>query len=89
MHASVRRSGAVSTFPLERMWRDTRLARLGGGADEVLADIVASGLDRPDPDAEQVLRGYLSADTPEKSANLNAMATGLAESSGPRTGWEW
>jgi alkylation response protein AidB-like acyl-CoA dehydrogenase len=57
--------GAISTFPLERIWRDTRLARLGGGADEVLADLVASGMDRPDPEAEQVLHGYLSGDSPD------------------------
>jgi hypothetical protein len=30
--------------PLARLWRDAMLARLGGGADEVLWELVASGL---------------------------------------------
>lgn len=30
--------------PLARMWRDTRLARLGGGTDEMMWELVASGL---------------------------------------------
>jgi acyl-ACP dehydrogenase len=33
--------------PLARLWRDTRLARLGGGSDEMMWELVASGL-RPD-----------------------------------------
>lgn len=56
--------GAITNFPIERIWRDTRLARLGGGTDEVLAELVASGLDRPDPHAEDLLRGYITADSP-------------------------
>src|SRR5262249_34078962 len=36
--------GCSDTFPLERLWRDSRLARLGGGTDEVLADLVASAI---------------------------------------------
>jgi alkylation response protein AidB-like acyl-CoA dehydrogenase len=56
--------GCMSNFPLERIWRDTRLARLGGGTDEVLADLVASGLDRPDPEIEGRLSGYLAGDVP-------------------------
>jgi alkylation response protein AidB-like acyl-CoA dehydrogenase len=56
--------GCTSNFPTERLWRDCRLARLGGGTDEVLADLVASGLDRPDPEFEHLLDGYLAADLP-------------------------
>lgn len=56
--------GCMSTFPIERIWRDTRLARLGGGTDEVLAELVASGLDRQDPDVEDLLSGYIAGDVP-------------------------
>jgi alkylation response protein AidB-like acyl-CoA dehydrogenase len=56
--------GCMSSFPVERIWRDTRLARLGGGTDEVLADLVASGLDRQDPGTEELLAGYLAGDIP-------------------------
>jgi alkylation response protein AidB-like acyl-CoA dehydrogenase len=56
--------GCSSNFPLERLWRDSRLARLGGGTDEVLADLVASGLDRRDPDSDAALSAYLAADQP-------------------------
>jgi alkylation response protein AidB-like acyl-CoA dehydrogenase len=56
--------GCSVNFPLERIWRDCRMARLGGGADEVLADLVASGLDRRDPQFDDLLGRYLSADVP-------------------------
>jgi len=56
--------GCSSNFPLERLWRDSRLARLGGGTDEVLADLVAAGLDRCDPDSDTTLSAYLAADHP-------------------------
>jgi alkylation response protein AidB-like acyl-CoA dehydrogenase len=54
--------GCMRGFPVEHIWRDTRLARLGGGTDEVLADLVASGLDRTDPRVESLLDEYLADD---------------------------
>jgi len=32
------------TSPLARMWRDVRLARIGGGTDEMMWELVAAGL---------------------------------------------
>jgi alkylation response protein AidB-like acyl-CoA dehydrogenase len=55
--------GCMRGFPVEHIWRDTRMARLGGGTDEVLADLVASGLDRADPSVENLLDEYLADDT--------------------------
>jgi alkylation response protein AidB-like acyl-CoA dehydrogenase len=40
--------GYLDHFPLERMLRDVRVARIGGGTDEVMRDIVAGRFDRPD-----------------------------------------
>jgi alkylation response protein AidB-like acyl-CoA dehydrogenase len=54
--------GYTSVFPLERMYRDVRLARIGGGTDEVMLEIVASTLDRSDELAERSLASYLEAD---------------------------
>jgi fatty-acyl-CoA synthase len=34
--------------PLARLWRDVRLARIGGGTDEMMWEIVAAGLDVSD-----------------------------------------
>lgn len=34
----------VDETPLSRMWRDSRLARLGGGSDEMMWELVAGGL---------------------------------------------
>jgi acyl-ACP dehydrogenase len=34
--------------PLARLWRDVRLARIGGGTDEMMWEIVAGGLDGDD-----------------------------------------
>lgn len=56
--------GYVRTFPLERFWRDARLARLGGGTDEVLSDLPASGLDRCDPETDSRLASIEAPDTP-------------------------
>ena len=41
--------GYTSHYPLEQIWRDVRLARIGGGSEEIMTELVASGLDRPDP----------------------------------------
>jgi alkylation response protein AidB-like acyl-CoA dehydrogenase len=56
--------GCTDNFPLERWWRDVRLARFGGGTDEVLADVIASGLDRPDLTSQARLGSLLGADLP-------------------------
>lgn len=40
--------------PVERWWRDMKLARVGGGADEVLWELVAAGM-RPNFDAHDRL----------------------------------
>lgn len=56
--------GYTANFPLERWWRDVRLARIGGGADEVMSDAVASYLDRPAPAEEGLLDLLEAADRP-------------------------
>ncbi|MGD0603362.1 MAG: acyl-CoA dehydrogenase [Streptosporangiaceae bacterium] len=56
--------GSSRNFPLEKLWRDARLARLGGGADEVLADMVGSYLDRPDEDINRILQRAIAHDDP-------------------------
>lgn len=38
--------GYTSNYPLERYWRDARLARIGAGTDEIMRELVASGVDR-------------------------------------------
>jgi alkylation response protein AidB-like acyl-CoA dehydrogenase len=37
--------GYMMEFPVQRAWRDSRLARIGAGADEVMLDYVAKHLD--------------------------------------------
>ena len=56
--------GNTSAYPLEKMLRDCRISRLGGGTDEVLADVVAALLDRPDPEADKELEAAALADLP-------------------------
>jgi alkylation response protein AidB-like acyl-CoA dehydrogenase len=43
--------GYTSVYPLERMYRDTRLTRIGGGTDEMMRGIVAAYLDTEDAEA--------------------------------------
>lgn len=57
--------GNTSAYPLERLVRDCRVARIGGGTDEVLADMVAALVDRPRPDAEERLDRAALADLAE------------------------
>ncbi|MFG1951753.1 acyl-CoA dehydrogenase family protein [Micromonospora sp. NPDC048830] len=56
--------GYTTNYPLEGWWRDVRLARIGGGADEVLTELVASRLLRPDPRFDAELERLTAADTP-------------------------
>lgn len=57
--------GYTANYPLERHYRDIRLARIGAGTDEVMRELIAAELDRPDArfdallaelDAEDVAR---------------------------------
>jgi alkylation response protein AidB-like acyl-CoA dehydrogenase len=57
--------GYTSHYPVERIWRDVRLARIGGGTDEVLAELVGSGLDRRDPGWDEQLSEFEAADLPQ------------------------
>jgi alkylation response protein AidB-like acyl-CoA dehydrogenase len=36
--------GYVADFPMERLWRDVRLMRLGGGTDEIMREVIARQL---------------------------------------------
>ncbi len=56
--------GYTTNFPLEGWWRDVRLARIGGGADEVLTELVASRLVRPDSRFDGDLDRLMAADLP-------------------------
>lgn len=34
-------NGYMKEYPIERLWRDSRLPRIGGGADEIMKEIIA------------------------------------------------
>jgi alkylation response protein AidB-like acyl-CoA dehydrogenase len=34
-------NGYMAEFPIERLWRDSRLTRIGGGTDEIMKEIIA------------------------------------------------
>ncbi len=36
--------GYMMEFPVQRYWRDVRLARIGGGTDEIQKEIIAQEL---------------------------------------------
>ncbi|WP_165978421.1 acyl-CoA dehydrogenase family protein [Actinomadura darangshiensis] len=56
--------GYTAAFPLERIWRDARLARLGGGTDEVMSDLVAARVDRADPYYDDLVTALSLNDQP-------------------------
>jgi alkylation response protein AidB-like acyl-CoA dehydrogenase len=37
-------SGYVADYPIERMWRDVRLNRIGAGTDEIMKQIIAKSM---------------------------------------------
>lgn len=37
-------NGYMAEYPIERAWRDSRLARIGGGTDEIMKEIIAKQL---------------------------------------------
>lgn len=47
--------GYSMMYPAERMWRDARLARIGGGTDEILREMIGTMFDRPDSDMDTLL----------------------------------
>ncbi|MCV7314887.1 mycobactin biosynthesis acyl-ACP dehydrogenase MbtN [Mycolicibacillus parakoreensis] len=51
----------IDETPLGRWWRDMKLARVGGGTDEVLWELVAAGM-RPDHDGYAELFGASPSD---------------------------
>lgn len=56
--------GYTSNFPVEQWWRDARAARIGGGSDEVLRDLIASAVDRPHPRFDAWVDALLAEDGP-------------------------
>jgi alkylation response protein AidB-like acyl-CoA dehydrogenase len=62
--------GYTRHYPLERIWRDVRLARIGGGSEEVLTELVASRLDRPQPEWERRLDDLAALDNPVPAATI-------------------
>jgi alkylation response protein AidB-like acyl-CoA dehydrogenase len=56
--------GYTSNYPLERVWRDVRLARIGAGTDEIMRELVANRADRSDRAAEALLDRLDAADEP-------------------------
>jgi alkylation response protein AidB-like acyl-CoA dehydrogenase len=47
--------GYLELYPFERLYRDARLARIGGGTDEIMRQIIVSQLDVPDAESEGLL----------------------------------
>ena len=56
--------GYTTNFPLEGYWRDIRAARIGGGSDELMRELVASGMDRPSAFFDPWLDELDANDTP-------------------------
>jgi alkylation response protein AidB-like acyl-CoA dehydrogenase len=53
--------GYETHYPLERIWRDVRLARVGGGSEEVMAELVGGRMDRPDAAADALVDEFIDA----------------------------
>lgn len=57
--------GYSTNFPVESWWRDVRAGRIGGGTDDVMREIVGSGLRRPDPEFDRWVADLVAADHPD------------------------
>jgi alkylation response protein AidB-like acyl-CoA dehydrogenase len=56
--------GYTLNYPLEGYWRDIRAARIGGGSDELMRELVAAGIDRPNAFFDSWLDELDASDTP-------------------------
>jgi alkylation response protein AidB-like acyl-CoA dehydrogenase len=54
--------GYTTNFPIERYWRDSRLARIGGGTDEVMREVIGTAVDRPDQGFDALIARLGEAD---------------------------
>lgn len=63
--------GYTTNYPLERLLRDHRLARIGAGTDEVMRELVAAAMDVPDPEIEAELRVLEKNDFSEPLVGLS------------------
>jgi alkylation response protein AidB-like acyl-CoA dehydrogenase len=50
--------GYTTDYPLERLYRDARLTRIGGGTDEMMREVIAAHLDAEDLETAKLLAGY-------------------------------
>jgi alkylation response protein AidB-like acyl-CoA dehydrogenase len=57
--------GYTQAFPIERLWRDTRLARIGSGTDQMMREIIAATVDHSTPGVDEQLQHYSSLDVPD------------------------
>lgn len=64
--------GYTTAFPAERMYRDVRLTRIGGGTDEMMREIISASLDTADPEAAALLDLYEAADIPAEPGPRSA-----------------
>lgn len=56
--------GYTTAYPAERIFRDVRRARIGGGTDEIMREIIASSFNVADPEVAARLDAYEAADFP-------------------------
>jgi alkylation response protein AidB-like acyl-CoA dehydrogenase len=56
--------GYTTNYPLERIWRDVRVARIGAGTDEVMLEIVAKVLDKPTPALTEYVEHLEQSESP-------------------------
>jgi alkylation response protein AidB-like acyl-CoA dehydrogenase len=54
--------GYTTAYPLERLHRDARLTRIGGGTDEMMREIIATHLDAEDPAITRLVYEYAARD---------------------------
>lgn len=56
--------GYTANYPVEGFWRDARVARIGGGSDEVLREVLGTTFERPDREFDHWLDELEAADSP-------------------------
>lgn len=54
--------GYTEHFPFERLWRDTRLLRIGGGTDELMCEYIGQALDVEDEESDRWLQALQLVD---------------------------
>ncbi|QMU67189.1 acyl-CoA/acyl-ACP dehydrogenase [Streptacidiphilus sp. P02-A3a] len=66
--------GYTDAYPVERLYRDMRLTRIGGGTDEMMREIISASLDMADPEMNLLLDDLAMGEGPQEAQDQSDLS---------------